>query len=54
MVTSQKLFSSLRCLKDATMLVWKSFQRRQNCCSSVIFELVLQVFTDSHYVDLEL
>ena len=37
MVTSQKLFSSLRCLKEATMLVWKSFQRRQNCWSSVIF-----------------
>ena len=36
MVTSQKLFSSLRCLKEATMLVWKSFQRRQNCWSSVI------------------
>ena len=54
MVTSQKLFSSLRCLKEATMLVWKSFQRRQNCCSSVIFGLVLQVFTDSHSVDLEL
>ena len=35
-VTSQKLFSSLRCLKEATMLVWKSFQRRQNCWSSAI------------------
>ena len=36
MVTSQKLFSSLRCLKDATMLAWKSFHRRQNCWSSAI------------------
>ena len=36
MVTSQKLFSSLRCLKEATMFVWKSFQRRQNCWSSVM------------------
>ena len=35
-VTSQKLFSSLRCLKEATMLVWKSFQRRQNCWSSAM------------------
>ena len=40
MVTSQKLFSSLRCLKEATMLVWKSFQRRQNCWSSAMVTLV--------------
>merc|ERR1719319_2084897 len=33
-VTSVKDFSSLRCLNEATMLVWKSFQRRQNCCWS--------------------
>ena len=33
-VTSQKDFSSRRCLKEATMLVWKSFHRRQNCWSS--------------------
>ena len=39
-VTSQKLFSSLRCLKEATMLVWKSFQRRQNCWSSAMVTLV--------------
>ena len=37
-VTSQKLFSSLRCLKEATMFVWKSFQRRQNCWSSAMVE----------------
>ena len=36
-VTSQKDFSSLRCLKEATMLVWKSFHLRQNCCWSSIF-----------------
>merc|ERR1719397_2113606 len=34
MVTSQNDFSSRRCLKEATMFVWKSFQRRQNCWSS--------------------
>ena len=37
-VTSQKLFSSLRCLKEATMFVWKSFQRRQNCWSSAMVD----------------
>ena len=38
-VTSQNDFSSLRCLKEATMLVWKSFQRRQNCCwSSMVID----------------
>jgi len=36
-VTSQNDFSSLRCLNDATMLVWKSFHLRQNCCWSSIF-----------------
>ena len=38
MVTSQKLFSSLRCLKEATMLAWKSFHRRQNCWSSAMVD----------------
>jgi len=33
-VTSVKDFSSLRCLNEATMLVWKSFHLRQNCCWS--------------------
>ena len=33
-VTSVKDFSSLKCLKEETMLVWKSFHRRQNCCWS--------------------
>ena len=36
-VTSQNDFSSLRCLKEATMLVWKSFHLKQNCCWSSIF-----------------
>jgi len=33
-VTSVNDFSSRRCLKEETMFVWKSFQRRQNCCWS--------------------
>ena len=33
-VTSVKDFSSLKCLNEETMLVWKSFHRRQNCCWS--------------------
>ena len=32
-LTSVKDFSSRRCLKEETMLVWKSFHRRQNCWS---------------------
>jgi len=39
MVTSQKLLSSLRCLKEATMSVWKSFQRRQNCVGTLQFRI---------------
>lgn len=33
-VTSVKLFSSRKCLKDETMLDWKSFHFRKNCCCS--------------------
>lgn len=31
-VTSVKLFSSRRCRNDVTMLLWKSFHLRKNCC----------------------
>jgi hypothetical protein len=33
-VTSVKLFSSRKCLKDETILDWKSFHFRKNCCCS--------------------
>lgn len=33
-VTSVKLFSSRRCLNEETMLDWKSFHFRKNCCWS--------------------
>jgi len=35
-VTSVKLLSVRKCLKHVTILDWKSFQRRQNCCWSDI------------------
>jgi len=35
-VTSVKLRSVLRCLKQVTIFDWKSFHRRQNCCWSAI------------------
>jgi len=35
-VTSVKLRSVRRCLKQVTMLDWKSFHRKQNCCWSAI------------------
>jgi hypothetical protein len=37
-VTSVKLFSSRKCRNDDTMLLWKSFHFRKNCCWSAIFE----------------
>ena len=46
-VTSVNDFSSLRCLKDETMLVWKSFQRRQNCCWSPCAILIVKWFDKS-------
>jgi hypothetical protein len=33
-VTSVKLFSSRRCLNDETILDWKSFHFKKNCCCS--------------------
>lgn len=35
LLTSVKLFSSLRCLKDVTMFVWKSFHFKKNCWSAI-------------------
>jgi len=35
-VTSVKLFSSLKCLKEVTIFVWKSFHFRKNCWSAII------------------
>lgn len=31
-VTSVKLFSSLKCLKEVTIFDWKSFHFKKNCC----------------------
>jgi len=35
-VTSVKLFSSLKCLNDVTMFVWKSFHFKKNCWSAMV------------------
>lgn len=38
-VTSVKLFSSLKCRNEDTILLWKSFHLRKNCCWSAIFQI---------------
>ena len=43
-VTSVNDFSSLRCLNEDTIFVWKSFQRRQNCCWSPCAILIWYLF----------
>jgi len=35
-VTSVKLFSSLKCLNEVTIFVWKSFHFKKNCWSAII------------------
>lgn len=35
-LTSVKLFSSLRCLKEVTIFVWKSFHFKKNCWSAIL------------------
>lgn len=47
--TSVKLFSSRKCLNDETMLFWKSFHFKKNCCSPIFlccyfFFLLMPVF----------
>jgi len=41
-VTSVKLFSSRRCLNDETILDWKSFHFKKNCCCSADMVLTEQ------------
>jgi len=41
-VTSVKLFSSRRCLNDETILDWKSFHFKKNCCCSADMVLMEQ------------
>jgi len=52
-VTSVNDFSSRRCLKEETMFVWKSFQRRQNCCWSpacaILYSLVCDKLSHQKY-----
>ena len=42
-VTSRKFFSVLRCLKEDTMLDWKSFHRRQYCWLAMAAGYVAEV-----------
>ncbi len=41
----------LRCLKLATMLVWKSFHLRQNCCWSSILKLAEDILGSENLFD---
>lgn len=42
-LTSVKLFSSRKCLNDETMLFWKSFHFKKNCCSPIFSDLFYYV-----------
>ena len=41
-LTSVKLFSSRKCLNDDTMLFWKSFHFKKNCCSPIFSSCIVE------------